>query len=72
MSPVARISPEELDVRLDYLRWTAGTSLARTLAVVESLGGSRAKVVEELRMISRTARECALALETLDVEEAGS
>jgi hypothetical protein len=70
MSTVARVSPEELDVRLDYLRHHAGPCLSRKIAISDTLGGNRSKVVEELRMIAKAARECALALEALDAEEA--
>lgn len=72
MSGVERLTADQLDVRLDYLRHSAGISLSRAISIRDTLGGSRAKVVEELRLTAKAARECALALEALDVEEAGS
>ena len=66
MSGVERIDGEQLATRLDYLRHAAGVSLDRAMRIQETLGGSHAKVVEELRLISKAARECALALEKED------
>lgn len=65
---VKRLTQEEFNDRFDYLLWTAPVDLAETDAMAEKSDDNPAKVVETLRLISKTARECALHLEDQERE----
>lgn len=69
MTALRPLTGPELRGALEYLSTSAGVQLRRHLSIQESLGGSHAKVVEELRAQARLAREVAQALELLDIEK---